>query len=88
MRRTRTAKKSTSRVASIAAGSASNERPAPMANKENQSERAYRKLKRLILDNKLSSQRAIAGARCCRPTENEPYPDSGSHDQAAARRDG
>jgi len=55
MRRIRTAKGSASRVASIASQSTSKARPAPTVAKENQSERAYRKLKRLILDNKLSA---------------------------------
>lgn len=55
MRRIRTARGSASRVASIASESASKDGPTPTATKENQRERAYRKLKRLILDNKLSA---------------------------------
>jgi DNA-binding GntR family transcriptional regulator len=55
MRRIQKAKGSTSRAAAIASEPTSDDRPAPTANKENQSERAYRKLKRLILDNKLSA---------------------------------
>jgi DNA-binding GntR family transcriptional regulator len=55
MHRIQAAKGSASRITSVASRSPSKAKPVPTAAKENQGERAYRKLKRLILDNELSA---------------------------------